>query len=90
MRKALKADFLQRAYDYIEDNGEATASHLLDVLRVRKTTGRVDANLPTLSTLVQWLRIDKRFVGIDRPVPKIDADSSHYLLKHYNIAEVEE
>lgn len=90
MRKRRRVDFLQRAYDYIEANGECTAAHLLDVLRIRESTGRADANLPELSAVVQWLRIDKRFVSTGRYIPKVTGKSSYYLLKHYDIVRDEE
>lgn len=85
----MRIDFCDRAYNYIAENGEATAAQLIDGLRTRGTTGRTDANLPTLSCLVQWLRMDKRFTSVYRSVTNY-AETGSYELLHYTITGASE
>lgn len=89
MRKKIRIDFCDRAYDYIAENGEVSAAQLIDGLRTRGTTGRTDANLPTLNSLVQWLRMDKRFTSVYRNVPNY-SETGTYQLLHYTLTEASE
>ena len=89
MRKKLRTDICDRAYEYIKRNGEMTVSGLVEALRQRKSTGRMDCGLPSTSRLAQWLRMDKRFVGEYRPVTNYNQESTHLLL-HYSIVEGQE
>ena len=89
MRKKLRTDICDRAYEYIKTNGEMTANGLVEALRQRKSTGRLDSGLPSTSRLAQWLRMDKRFVGVYRPVANFSQESTHLLL-HYSIVEGQE
>ena len=61
MKTTHKTDFLNRAHDFVIINGASGVRKILDGVRYRKNTQRVDANLPTIHQAAQWLRSDKRF-----------------------------
>lgn len=61
MRTTHKIDFLNRAYEFVSLNGPSGVRKIIDGVRYRKNTGRVDANLPPINQAAQWLRGDKRF-----------------------------
>jgi len=80
MRKTMKQDFLDKAYEYIEESGPVTARKLLEHMWIRPSTGRVNAELPKIRAAVQYLRMDKRFKGEKKLVSRSVGVGVYYMM----------
>ena len=80
MKKKKKQYFCDRACEILGEVGSASAAQLVEAMMIRKSTGRVNAELPKIATAVQYLRMDKRIKGVYHKVNRSIGDASYKLM----------
>tara|TARA_R100000231_G_scaffold45307_6_gene39126 strand:+ start:10726 stop:10995 length:270 start_codon:yes stop_codon:yes gene_type:complete len=89
MKKKKKQDFCDRACELLEEVGEATVHELISMMRIRPSTGRVNADLPPTNSAVQYLRMDKRISGNYRKVRRTINNQTYNLMLYSLVGDDE-
>ena len=85
IRKQGNRQWLDRAYEYVANNGASTASQLRDALFMNPNTGRPYAYNPTRNSTAMLLKMDKRFIGTIVRVGRTDTNEGQYDVNIYDI-----
>lgn len=85
IRNASNRKWLDRAYEYIAENGPSTATQLREVLFMNPLSNRPYSFNPTRHCSAMLLRMDERFIGTTIKVARTNSSDGQYTVNCWDI-----
>ena len=85
IRNASNRNWLDRAYEYVEQHGPSTATQLREGLFMNPLNNRPFAHNPTRHCSAMLLKMDKRFIGTTIKVAKTNTNDGQYVVNCWAI-----